>query len=91
MISRQMSSISTPRLTPLKDPEYFKYLFGGVSKDDIAALEEKIKGIETQITKAESQNKGLEKLHRCLEKTINHELVEQSRNDISLLGDDDIL
>lgn len=91
MISRPISSISTPRLTPLKDPEYFKYLFGGVSKVDITALEEKIKGIEDQIQRAESQNKGLEKLHRCLEKTINKDLVEQSRNDISLLGDDEIL
>ena len=67
VISRQISNISTPRLTPLKlidrrrDSSF-------ISKFDIHALEGKIKAIESQIDQVKIR--GEERCLNKLEKTI---------------------
>lgn len=87
-ISRQLSSISTPRLTPFKNLNAFG---GGISLEEILNLENKIKGIEDQIANVHQlgqQRKGLDKLQQSLKETFNPDIVEQSRNDVSLIHDD---
>ena len=64
-----MSSISTPRLTPLKMLERNRNSI--VSKDDINRLEGKIKDLESQIfsAKVRGEEKKLNKLEEHLKQT----------------------
>jgi hypothetical protein len=66
------STISTPRLTPLKMIERNRNQV--VSKDDINRLESKIKDLESQIftAKVRGEEKKLDKLEESLRQTESY-------------------
>lgn len=72
VISRQISNISTPRLTPLKHIDRRR---GGniISKLDIDDLENKIKAIESKIdeVKLRGEQRKLDRAEKRLEETTN--------------------
>ena len=60
LISKQISAISTPRLTPLKMVMNEQQAEGVISRLDIEELEKKIKGIEAQIGEVKVQQTSVE-------------------------------